>query len=184
MRPTTLRERIDSISHDLSSDDTLFSGVLDRMIEKKAEAETPAEVLRLASQVEKEVGLSKEASLHTAWETYLKFVNPDFEKEGGKIPPQFLKGKKGKGDEKDEKSEKDDKDEKSEKSEKGDDKKDDDKDDKEKDGKKPFPFKSAVARELAEKLGCCMTKEAPKGKKMKMEPKTAAAMDLARRLGV
>lgn len=193
-RPMTLRERVDSISEDLSSDTTLFSGVLDKMLEKKAATETPKEVLLIAGQVEKEAGLSKEASLATAWETYLRYVNPDFAKSGGKIPPQFLKGKKkdeGKDGEKEDETGEEDGEEKSKKKddskgEKKDEKKDDEKDEK-KDGKKPFPFKSAAARELAQKLGMAscgaMTKEAPKGKP-KMEPKTAAARDLAKRLGV
>ena len=38
MRPMTLRERVDSITHDLTTDDALFSGVLDRMIEKARQA--------------------------------------------------------------------------------------------------------------------------------------------------
>lgn len=188
---STLREKVDKIAEDLCSNQDLLSGVLDRMIEKKAAAETPAEVTRTAVQLEREVGMSKEAALATAWETYLKYTNPDFQKEGGKMPPQFMKnkgkGKDEKGDEKDEKGKnpfaKKDDDEKSEKSEKSDEKDEKKDDEKEKDGKKPFPFKSAVARELAEKLGCCgMTKEAPKAKKM--EPKTAAAKSLAQRLGL
>lgn len=186
MKPMTLRERVDSIAHDLSSDDTLFSSVLDKYIEKKAEATTPQEVFRIARQLEVQTGLSKEAALHSAWETYLKYVNPEFVKNGGKMPPQFMKKKDKDGDKDEDK--KDDKKKGDEKSEKKDEKKDSDKKEDSKEEKEDGPpWKTAAAQDLALKLGatrkvCVMTKEAPKQKKMQL--KTAAARELAEALGV
>lgn len=103
MKPTTLRERVDLTVEEFAKDPIFFSGVLDGLLEKKASTETPAEVLRIVSEIEKETGMEKEAATRIAWETYLRYVNPDFVKAGGKVPPQFMKKKeepKKKGEEK------------------------------------------------------------------------------------
>lgn len=174
MQPITLRERVDRMSQDLRNDPALMGGVLSRLIEKKASDQVPAEVLKMAAEVEKSGGLGKEAALDAAWATYLRYVNPDYAKQaGGKIPPQFQKHVKGK-----------------------DGKKSDKKDDKKggKKGsqppwKKKAELKSAEARELAEKLGmdahCAPVKKAPPTKAVKKAeaaPKSPEARELAEKL--
>jgi len=90
--PTTLRMKVDSISEELARDPALFSGVLDGLI-KKAQTETlPAEVQSMADSIVQHTGCTKEAALKMAWGTYVKYVNPEFDKEGKKkLPPAFLK---------------------------------------------------------------------------------------------
>ena len=172
MTPKTLRERVDALSNDFLLDDVLKS-VSEKVASKKTEAETPAEVLKIAAQIEESTKLSKEASLEGAWKTYLRYVNPDFEKKGGKPPPFMAKkdapkdAGKAKGKAKAPAAF---------------------------GGKMapPFKAKSAAARELAEKLGmgdCAPPGPMPaKGKapadKKALIVKSAAAKDLAKALGV
>ena len=100
----TLRERIDTMTDELLREPKVFSGVLSNMIEKKAAGKTPARVTEIAAQIEKAAGVTKEAALKMAWQTYLKYINPEFsEKHAGELPPWL---KKDKDDDKDEKDEK------------------------------------------------------------------------------
>lgn len=97
MTPTTLQQKADQYAADLARDPALFGSVLDGLLEKKASAETPAEVLKMAADVEKDTGATKEASLRIAWDSYLRYVNPDYVKTAKHLPP-WLKKKDGKGD--------------------------------------------------------------------------------------
>lgn len=172
--PKTLRERVDSIVEDLSSDTKLFDGVLGGLIEKRAAAETPAKVLEIAAGIEKEIGLEKQAALKMAWQTYTKYVNPGFPmpsnfadagKEAKGKPPAFvqkMKEQKAKAHAGGKKAE-----------------------------IKKEAFKSPEARLLAEKLGSKLTAEArkelpksefaePDKKKYPIEDKAHARNALAR----
>lgn len=93
MKPTTLQERVDLTIEEFSKDPIFYGKVMNGMSEKTAAAETPAEVLRITAEVEKATGMAKEAAQGIAWDTYLRYVNPDFMKHGGKVPPQFMKKK-------------------------------------------------------------------------------------------
>ena len=91
--PTTLRQRVDHYADELANDPALFGGILDSLLEKKATGETPAEVLKIASGIEKDLGLEKSAALKMAWQTYVKYVNP-----GHPLPANFAEiGKEAKG---------------------------------------------------------------------------------------
>lgn len=78
--PRTLSMRSDELTQELHRDPQLLAGVLDGLIEKRAEEVIPAEVQRMAGDIEKDTGVTKEAALKMAWETYVTYVNPGFDK--------------------------------------------------------------------------------------------------------
>ena len=97
MDPIAQQRRIGRLVDELASDPRLFGGILDGMIEKKAADETPKEVVKMAADIRKATGAGEEAALKMAWQTYVRYVNPDFAKEAKKkLPPEFLKNIKKK----------------------------------------------------------------------------------------
>jgi hypothetical protein len=97
MMPKTMAQRVDQHVSELAGDPALFGAVLDGLIEKKATEQVPAEVVKMAADIEKDTGSTKEAALRMAWESYVRYVNPEyFAKHAKRNLPPWLKKKDGK----------------------------------------------------------------------------------------
>lgn len=81
MTPQTLRMRSDEITRDLHTNPKLMASVLDGLIEKRAADVIPAEVQKIATEIRNDTGVSEEASLKMAWQTYTTYVNPGYRRE-------------------------------------------------------------------------------------------------------
>lgn len=95
-----MAQRVDQHVAELAGDPALFGAVLDGLIEKKATEQVPAEVVKMAADIEKETGSTKEASLRMAWESYVRYINPDYLKVAKHNLPPWLKKKDEKGGDK------------------------------------------------------------------------------------
>lgn len=98
-----MQQRVDQYVQELAGDPALFGGVLDGLIVKQASDQIPAEVLKMAREIETLSGATKEASLKMAFQTYVRYVNPGYldKVAKGKLPPWLAKKKDEKGGDKD-----------------------------------------------------------------------------------
>lgn len=99
MTSRTTEQRAERYVQEFSQDPALFGSVLDGLIRKEASAQIPAEVLRMAGDIERSTGATKEAALRTAFQAYVRYVNPGYldKVAKGKMPPWLAK-KDEKGD--------------------------------------------------------------------------------------